>query len=339
MFDYLIFIGRFQPYHKGHHSVVQKALELSKNVIIVLGGANRARSGRNPWNASERMEMIMWNFDKHDRQRLHFIYHPDWIYDDTKWLSELHASIDRLVVNSKTANIGVIGHSKDRSSFYLKMFPYWESIDVPQQVILSATQIRDRMFDEKLYSFSPEQLTEETNAYLEEWLRNNNKVYYDLIAQNTFIKNYKKQWEAAPYPPFFQTVDVVLIKAAHILLVRRRADPGKGLWALPGGFVQVDERLEDAMIRELKEETGIKLPQALLRGKITKTRTFDAPFRSERGRTITQAYLMDLNSLPDVGLPDVRGADDADKAAWVKLSELRSDDLFEDHWDIIQTLI
>lgn len=337
MYDYLVFIGRFQPYHKGHHSVVLKALELSRNVIIVLGGANRARSGRNPWTAHERMMMVAANFDKHDRNRIHFIEHPDWMYDDTKWLSELHHSIDQIV--PKDASIGIIGHSKDRSSFYLKMFPGWGSVDVPQKVILSATEIRDRMFHENQYTFSPEQLTEETNAYLETWLKTHYDVYHSLINQNKFIKDYKKQWESAPYPPFFQTVDAVVIKAAHVLLVRRRADPGKGLWALPGGFVHIDERLEDAMVRELKEETGIKLPPALLRGKITKSRTFDAPFRSERGRTITQAYLVDLNTLPDIDLPAVKGSDDADKAAWVQLSDLRSDNLFEDHWDIIQTLI
>jgi len=130
-------------------------------------------------------------------------------------------------------------------------------------------------------------------------------------------------------------VDAVVVQSGHILLVRRRAEPGKGLWALPGGHVG-DDRVIDAVIRELREETKLKVPEGVLRGKAQITRNqqvFDDPGRSLRGRTITHAFYLELEPGP---LPKVRGSDDADKAKWVPLSTFSQMEpqLFEDHFHI-----
>ena len=125
------------------------------------------------------------------------------------------------------------------------------------------------------------------------------------------------------------------------LLVKSRNEPGKVLWALPGGVIGQYERLEDAVIRELREETKLKVPVPVLQGSIKHKHTtvFDAPNRSLRGRTITHAFLLELSDQPK--LPKVKGSDDAEEARWFPLDIVdgMGTVLFEDHKSIIQTMV
>jgi bifunctional NMN adenylyltransferase/nudix hydrolase len=159
-------------------------------------------------------------------------------------------------------------------------------------------------------------------------------AYKQLQSELKFVRNYKKQWAVSPYPVKHATVDSVVEQSGHILLVKRKAEPGKGLWALPGGHLNEFEKQLDGAIRELREETKIKVPEAVLRGSIRDHETFDDPYRSTLGRVITKAYHFKLAD--DVTLPKVKGADDAEKAKWVPISELREEDFFDDHYFIIQ---
>jgi bifunctional NMN adenylyltransferase/nudix hydrolase len=68
-FDYLVFIGRFEPFHRGHFAVVERALKLAQQVIILIGSANKPRTIRNPWTIAEREVMIRAAFE-HDSDRL-----------------------------------------------------------------------------------------------------------------------------------------------------------------------------------------------------------------------------------------------------------------------------
>jgi bifunctional NMN adenylyltransferase/nudix hydrolase len=158
--------------------------------------------------------------------------------------------------------------------------------------------------------------------------------YEQIIREREFVETYKKQYASLPYPPIFSTADAVVIQSGHVLMIRRRAEPGRGLWALPGGYVNAttDKSVEDAAIRELREETLIRVPAPVLRGSIVDSRVFDAVDRSPRGRIITHAFKI---VLPDGELPKVKGSDDAEKARWVPIAEVRSEECFEDHYDMI----
>lgn len=87
------------------------------------------------------------------------------------------------------------------------------------------------------------------------------------------------------------------------------------------------------MLRELKEETGIKVPVPVLKGSIESKEVFDAIDRSARGRTITHAFKIVLN---EKSLPKVKGSDDAEKASWIPINELKGSMCFEDHIQIIK---
>ncbi len=342
VYDYLTFIGRFQPFHNGHLKVVKEALKKSHNVMLVIGGANRPRTVRNPWTAQEREEMITAALTEEERKRVYFVHVNDFMYNDDAWLMMVQRTIYQAIFGAKWQagpyNLGLIGYSKDHSSYYLKMFPKWGSERVEDYKGLHATDVRNLFFAKNLSPFYLDgSVPGRVRQWMIEWKNGHREEYDQLQREHNFLIDYKKGWSKSPYPPFFVTVDTVVVQGGHILLVKRKASPGEGLWALPGGFVQQGETLKNAAIRELYEETKIDVPEPVVRGSIVDQRTYDDPFRSQRGRTITNAFLVKLDRVID--LPKVKGSDDADQAKWIPLSEVTSQNMFEDHYDIIRDLV
>jgi bifunctional NMN adenylyltransferase/nudix hydrolase len=342
-YDALVFIGRFQPFHNGHKRVIDRALELSKKVIVLIGSANSGRSMRNPFNYIERDLMINECYDGDNR--VITLGLNDHTYNDDGWIREVQS----LVKNQTKPDdkIGLIGCEKDHTSYYLKLFPTWGNESVEFLDPINATDLREIFWSygatRKSWSSitgehtnEPEiskYITPETLEILQTFEKG--PEYQRLKSEQEFIEVYKKS--VNKYPRIEHTVDAVVVQSGHILLVRRRSEPGKGLWALPGGFIHEYEKLENAMIRELKEETKLKVPEAVLRGSIKESKTYDDPHRSARGRLITQAFLISLPA--QTSLPKVKGSDDADKAKWVPLNELNPKKMFEDHYFIVKDLL
>ncbi len=339
-YNLLTYIGRFQPFHVGHKAVVDYALGRAERVALVIGSSGSARTPKNPWTAEERIQMIRACFTPEEQKRLVFIPQRDYPYNHDKWLSSVTASVGGVAYSGFQANpysIGLIGLDKDHTSFYLKHFPQWTSVEFKPEEIINATDIRAAFFDEDNDMSGVNQyLPLEVSQWLTKWHYSHAKLYHEIADENAFLSKYRKQFDSAPYPPIFMTVDAVVTQAAHVLMVSRKEKPGQGLLALPGGFVNQTEKLKDAMIRELREETQLKVPEAVLRGSIVNQRTFDEPGRSLRGRTITAAYHIRLD---EKALPKVKGGDDASRARWIPLAELRQDQCFEDHFSIIESLV
>jgi bifunctional NMN adenylyltransferase/nudix hydrolase len=330
-FDALIFIGRFQPPHRGHLDVLRRALSQASRVCILIGSTDRPRTIKDPFSYDERRQMILALLDEDERERVVIAPVQDSMYNDGDWLRWIQDAVASELGDTTGRRIGLIGHEKDASSYYLRMFPQWEFVETDATEDISATEIREQLFAERNNSFVSWAVPAPVHAWLEDF--RTRPEFAQLKSEAEFIAGYQKAWAAAPYPVTFVTVDALVVHSGHILLVRRRSEPGRGLWALPGGFVNQDERLETACIRELREETGLKLPEPVLRGSIKDRQVFDHPQRSLRGRTITHAFLFHF---PVGELPRVKGGDDADKARWVPLNTFARmrDVMFEDHFDI-----
>ncbi len=124
------------------------------------------------------------------------------------------------------------------------------------------------------------------------------------------------------------TVDAVIFSGRgddlQLLLVKRKNDPCKGMWALPGGFVEDDEELETAAIRQLEEETLLHMPA------LTQLYTFGTIGRDPRGRTVSVVYYGFTNAADH----EVTGSDDAAEAEWIKVKDIT--DLAFDHKKILE---
>lgn len=340
-YDFLVFIGRFQPFHLGHLSVIEKGLQQAKQLIVLCGSARQPRSTRNPWSVKERETMIRGALSDDQNQRVHAAPLMDMNYNDESWVRNVQATVDDVVtaqhgMPDNPAKVGLLGHSKDQSSYYLNLFPQWGAVQVDNFRGISATPIRESFLETGSCNWvMKENLPGNVVMELETFqLTDEAKI---IREEHEFVIKYKQSWKDAPYEPTFVTVNAVVVQSGHVLLVERKARPGKGLLVLPGGFVDRGEKLKDACIRELREETRLKVPAPVIKGSMKKSEVFDDPYRSVRGRTITHAFLIALE--PSKGLPKVKGGDDAKHAMWVPFADLDPGNLFEDHYFIIQEML
>jgi len=355
-----VFIGRFSPFHKGHAEILKRALNLSQKVLVIIGSANKPRDIKNPWTFEERACMINSWYETIDptlkeNSNLVIVGQRDHLYNHQRWLAE----VQQLVKDANAGldrNIYITGSDRDSTTFYLKQFPNYKQDFVSEERdisrFLSATSIRDVYFGQRINSrplndgeidelnrvFAPST----TADFLSQFRKTD--AYQLLLNEYQFQVKQDLVYSNLLHKPTFNTVDAVVIQSGYILLVKRRNIPGLGLWALPGGYINVDEWMIDSVVRKLIEETKIDVPKPVIYGSLKDDRVFDAPDRSIRGRIITRAYLF---KLPDwfvngkMTLPKVKGSDDAEIAKWFSLSEVTkmSDVLFEDHYSIIETMI
>lgn len=353
-YDLAVFIGRLQPLHHGHIRNINKALEIADHVLVIAGSANQPRTPKNPFTVAERTEMVKSVFPT-GRVAVKGV---EDFYPDTRWMQNVQSVVHHHIISTGIsyelncesnstfcdANIAILGHDKDHTSFYLRMFPTWDFVEIGERIsadgtsdIIDATAIREEYFTRGYGKISERMVPRSVLSFLIRF--RDMDTYATLVEEHAYIKRYREAWASSPYPVTFVTTDAVVVQSGHVLLVRRRTAPGKGLWALPGGFVDHRERLEDGVIRELREETKLKVPVPVLKGSIKHREVFDAPDRSLRGRTITNAFLIDLADQPK--LPKVKGSDDADEARWFPLDVVdeMSSVLFEDHKAIIHTMV
>jgi len=329
-----VFIGRFQPFHKGHQAIADAAIAKYGNILFIVGSAYQARTSKNPFTYRERRDMIRALYPTAKIEAVqNFSNDEDW-KERVNWNISWHANPENLPVV-------IVGSSVRDNASYLHWFPQYE-LDLSPDLNpgLSASMLRDSIYA-NLYNNNP---AVEVLKYIPEAIQPilqglcKSAAMVSCAAKACAQDEEKRKWAQTPYPPIFVCVDAVVRKDNHILLIKRKSN---GLLALPGGHLDQHERLYDGAIRELREETELTLSDAQFKHYYKGMTTFDKPDRSEDRafRVISHTSLFEIyDGTCFVLNPD--GADDAILASMFDLSWIKANsELFhDDHWDIIRTL-
>ena len=336
-----VYIGRFQPFHLGHVHVIMEALEYAEHLIILIGSSNESRTPKNPFTVGERHEVIhSWATSEGLLANITILSLEDK-QTDAEWTDDVVSRVRSFTNNS--SDVSIIGHDKDDSSWYLNAFPQYDVKLVSNYEGLNATHLRNSLFiDNNPVASISESVPSVTKDFL---------VNFKCFQSATFRKlsNSSKVKMIVPelkleskteYPRIDHTADCIVLgtyedyDTPYILLIKRKNDPGKGEWALPGGFVEVSETILDSAYRELEEETGIKRADLILED-WPDAYTFDDPNRDPRGRIVTTAYILECDKYIDS--VNYEAKDDASDIGWFPLSNITLSNIpmFLDHKEIV----
>lgn len=334
-YDIAVVIGRFQPVHKGHMPAFKKAEQIAHKTVCVIGSTNKPSTPKNPFSFDERRTLISLALQDEGLCPIEYAAVEDSFYREQEWYRHVkeavYATSQELQLHgNEGVRVAVLGYKKDASSYYLDNFSDWDFVEIDGQNggmnPFSATFVRKLWYENDLFA-AESFLHSETYFFLKnyEWFKDLQEDYLHV-----------KQYDPSKFAIQMLTTDAVVVHGDEVLLIRRGCSPGKGQWALPGGFVDKNETFFNASVRELREETRIDVPEKVIVGSKRDEHMFDFPKRSSRGRTVSMAYLFVLD--PSRPRPRVKGGDDAVMAWWFSLAEVKAmrDQLYEDHPDIIE---
>ena len=346
-----VFVGRFQPVALAHQEIIEKAKKEFDELVVIIGSDGATCSLRNPFSTEIRRKMLESVGVKPEN----ILSIRDSYYNFNWWVQSIYELVEkwRKINIGNGVEISIIGHYKDIDSYWLNAFPKWKFFDSGKlENNIGATIVRFGFFNKlkdaepfthdyyKIKNFSQE-IPNKIYEMLKEWKDDNIKTWNTLNEEMKFVTNYKKKWEDAPYPPIFTTVDSLIEYNDHTLLIKRGKLPGKGLFALPGGFLEPNEKILDGAFRELYEETNIKLDTKYLKQMLRKVKVFDDIHRDERGRIITHLHHFDCYCTKIGIFPEITAGDDANEVMWYPIKKLNkiSNQFYSDHFKIIMNIL
>src|SRR4051812_31177892 len=325
--------GRFLLPNAANLALVRQALAAAPRCVVFIRRAHMAPSPANPFDADARASMLHDALAEDERLRTEFVpLRERW--DDQLLLRDM----------------GAVTGGQHRVTWVVAGQALVDAEDLPtgwtpQQTAAGDGDAQAVAWLEQLYAAEDParglaalqgSLPAGSVAFLREWIRT--PTFATVRDDWRQIAHEKRQWSVAPYPVVLVTVDAVVHAGGHVLLIRRGRSPGRGLWALPGGFLEPREPVMLAALRELVEETGLPLSLREMKQRLKGMRVFDHPERSQRGRIITHTYFFDLG---DMAPPHVQGGDDAAAAQWVQVSQLPELEaqLHDDHFHMLDTFL
>lgn len=315
-------IGTFQPLHKGQEYLIQEALKQCEHLTILVGSSNIGISLKNPFTFEQRKEMLESVYP--DREKISIFPLND--SREIEWID---------YIKIYTADGVIFGREKTGSTYYQNNFSNYIEIEKNSENVqldyIDAEDIREAIYTHKEM---------EDFVNLETYLSwNIHKYIYENLDFNYFKELYTYVQKHKTNKILNSTNAFVLCsinQQAYVLLIQRKSVIGRGQWALPGGYLEPNELIFDATLRELYEETNLSKELTYITGE---TYIVDKVDRSDLGRVITFATAFNLG--PVETLPEVKAGDDAEIAKWVLLSDIwqGNQKLFSDHSIIAETLI
>lgn len=279
-----MFIGRFQPIHNGHLSVIENAMKEVDHLIIGIGSADKHHTDVNPFSCGERRKMI----ESSVGGDYSIVEIPDK-NNDPLWLDfvEAHAGDFDVVYSGNSHVIGIFE-------------PAGYEIKIPREKIyVSSSTVRDMMA---------------RGAKWRKYVPNPAVEIIDGIKGEERVRLLYKQY-INPIP----AVDAIIEYGNGIILIERK----DGKYALPGGFVEFGESAESAVVREVKEETGLDFKISRLVG------VYSDPKRDSRNHVISITYC-------GKGYGKLCAGDDAQEAFPMTLNKAFELELAFDHRNILE---
>lgn len=314
-----VYIGRFQPFHKGHEDVIAQMVNKVDRIIILIGSSHSSLDPKNPFTWKERSYMIgEYIHTTYPEVSVNIFPIADYTRD-IDWEKQVQTVVSNC--SKESSEIHLFGYLKDQTSYYLQKFPQWKLNIINKYRDINATDIRKQLFEEG--QLDSTLLPESTQKMVELW--KTSPVYGALVKEYLFYRDYKKRYEGLKDPVTFTTVDAVILDHTNkVLMIKRKDFPGKGYWSLPGGFLGQDETLVQSVIRTVEKKTQIILSESM----VYANRVIDNPNRSLRGRTVTHVFLFKLP----------KGFITPPNLSWFNINQLflYEEQIFEDHKRIIE---
>jgi bifunctional NMN adenylyltransferase/nudix hydrolase len=305
-----VYIGRFQPFHNGHLNSIISALQKSHRLILVLGGAYLSPSIRGPWSVEERIQMIQSCLTKQQLNRIDFIYVRDRLYCEQLWIQNVKGEVAKLI--DSHLPIAIIGHEKDSSSYYLKVFPQWVFLETGNFKGINATDIRKSYF-----------------------LSENLKSAYDKMPKpiSNWLKNYRKKMAFKIIKEKYIYIQKMKLnkklnlnsEVSNVFILR------KNLFSMPEieDFNQFDPQnsiLNEIIFKNFNNKLNFKL---------LNQRIFDYSDRYPIGMQKSNTFYFQLNH---ENLPTVLPGKNSEHVEWTLLDDIHllENQIYADHFQIMK---
>lgn len=334
-----VVVGRFQPLHNGHVNMIQRAIDENDQVIIVVGSMNKAPDYKNPlpWELRKEMieevtdDMVDWEaIEDHGIDTMEFIKIIPLkdFKTDQQW-NEALISIGLGHTKEEHEGKDIALYTSEKDADYYRASVPWEVV-VVESMGLNATDVRMEWYSGGVYENN---VPDAVADYLDEFPTAERKR---LAAEFFACNNEKHKASSHPYDnAIYPVAHTVLLNDGHVFVIKRDSVRGGGQWAFPGGFVEKYETTQNAMARELWEETQIdlgKIPHKLL------ATTVSENLGGISVRTIAHNGIFVLDRRPAVQLEDLCECTDF---KWVPVMDICEDKeiLFYNHNEILRDLL
>lgn len=319
-----LIIGRFQPVHDGHLSIIERSLKENDHTLILVGSSNKLPDFKNPFTAQERLKLLHDNLGEANYTLVSLKDKPT----DDEWIQDVIATV--MNVEDDPTQVTLYCAPKDED-WYRKNLLY--PIVTLDNISISATQVRHAWYLDELWTVN-KSLPKATKDFLEKHHdRERLTTEYITTKDSAMFK-----LQGHPFRNPMEPVSFAVITQGNKLLVgRRKGARGYGQLGLLGGYIENTETTLDGCMREVSEESGIDLRSLITEGRARCLLQSITENLDDIGtRTIGINYLFLIS--PDVDLELTPDGTETSELTWVSLKDVLEERelLFYNHNQVVQ---